>query len=373
MGVHQVNLKKQYHPMVKIFHNQQLMHFNINSSMLLLELFERGIDIEILDKTHSLFQASFGAHTELLHDVFFLKTPEVCKRFFDHKLVAKKILSKNGIRTPEGQSFETHDAMHAQIYAELIGYPVVIKPLLGVQGNGVFCQIETAEEFKAAWQVFQQHWGKEYTEVLVEKSFTGDEFRIFITETGDYAALKREPASVMGDGKKTIEVLARQESYRRLNPRKTCEGEIVIDEVAQLFLAKQGLTQTSIPQKDKKVFLRANSNLSTGGRAIDYTDQIHPSVIAICQKVLQSTQGLPYAGIDFMSRDITADQGKNDYVILEVNVTPGIGIHVNPGSGQSRPVPAMIADIIFPETKKITLKNINPSRGKTKTLEFLHS
>jgi cyanophycin synthetase len=88
-----------------------------------------------------------------------------------------------------------------------------------------------------------------------------------------------------------------------------------------------------------------------GGFAEDATDLVHPSVIEISLAALQCIPGLPYAGIDFMSVDITRMQTADAYRILELNSLPGIGMHIAPGRGASRNSAAIIADMIFPETR----------------------
>lgn len=107
----------------------------------------------------------------------------------------------------------------------------------------------------------------------------------------------------------------------------------------------------SIPKVNEKVYLRANSNIATGGTCEDFTDKVHPSVIKICKKVLETFPGLPYAGIDFLCSDISKKQTKNSYIILEVNSIPGIKMHMYPSIGTSRNISKYIVDLMFPETK----------------------
>jgi cyanophycin synthetase len=116
-----------------------------------------------------------------------------------------------------------------------------------------------------------------------------------------------------------------------------------------LELSKKSLDYT--PKKGEKVYIRRNSNIATGGICEDFTSRVHKSVISICRTVLEAFHGLPYAGIDFMTKDITAKQDNNSYCIIEVNSVPGIQMHMTPAIGQPQNVAAHIADIIFPETK----------------------
>ena len=107
-----------------------------------------------------------------------------------------------------------------------------------------------------------------------------------------------------------------------------------------------------IPNKEKKVYLRHNSNVAKGGLCIDYTDKIHPSVIENCKKILEIFSGLSYVGIDYMSKDILAEQTSDMYNIIEVNTVPGIHMHMKPSEGTPRNVAKYMVDMIFPETKE---------------------
>ena len=186
---------------------------------------------------------------------------------------------------------------------------------------------------------------------IIEEFFPQKEYRIFITKNGDYAIVHREPAYVVGDGQLSIEQLAIKESNHRMNPRKGCLCEITLDKAAELYLSKKNLKFDSIPSLNEKVYLRANSNLLTGGTCEDMTDFAHSSVIEIAKQALACFPGLPYAGIDFMTSDISLPQSNGSYRIIEVNPEPGIGMHLAPWKGKRRELAKWIADMIFPESR----------------------
>lgn len=81
------------------------------------------------------------------------------------------------------------------------------------------------------------------------------------------------------------------------------------------------------------------------------TDQLHPSVLTIAQKILEAFKWLPYVWIDYMTRDITSSNASQDYIICELNSCPGISLHTHEETGTYRDVPWAIIDILFPETQ----------------------
>ena len=220
----------------------------------------------------------------------------------------------------------------------------------GSYGNDVYADLRTEEEVIDALNQIKEHRGN--TEILIEEYFDAPEYRVFVTKDGRYAVLNREPAYIIGNGKNTIKELIDIENNKRKDITKTAMCTLVIDEESLRFMKNRNITLDDIPKKDEKIRLRYNSNVATGGVSIDYTDIVHPSVIANCLKVFKAFPGLPYAGIDYMSKDITKEQKDSDYRIIEVNTNPGANMHMLPGYGESRNISEAIADMIFPETKK---------------------
>ena len=186
---------------------------------------------------------------------------------------------------------------------------------------------------------------------IVEKQFDGKEYRVLLTKEGKYAVLYREPAHVIGDGEHSILELINIENEKR-KERVNCLCPIAIDEITERFMKKNNISMEDIPKKNQKVYLRHNSNVAKGGLCIDFTDKIHSSVIENCKKILDIFSGLSYVGIDYMSKDIKANQTADMYNIVEVNTVPGIHMHMRPSEGKPRNVAKYMVDMIFPETKE---------------------
>ena len=320
-----------------------------NQRFLAQELMFRGIEVTLFDRNNEILEATYGDHRELFSDIDSSIVPYTASVIAGSKSLTKRLLQRAGVRTPRGQHFPTEAVDEVALYAErTLGFPVVVKPSFGVQGESVFTGLESVEEVRAAVQAIVNESGNQ--EVIVEEHFTGHEFRVFLTARGGFAVLHRDPAHVIGDGAHSIELLATWESYRRAHPRINCLCPITLDGEASQHLKRQGLSFSSVPRLGEKVYLRGSSNVKKGGVPTDVTELAHPSVIEICNRALASIPGLPYAGIDFMCGDIREKQDGDSYRVLEINSVPGIGIHMAPGRGRPRNVASMIVDMIFPET-----------------------
>ena len=90
------------------------------------------------------------------------------------------------------------------------------------------------------------------------------------------AVAERVPAHVVGDGDSTIGELIE----RTNNDPNRGEGhdnlltKIELDRTSYQLLERQGYTLNTILKSGETCYLRATANLSTGGTAVDRTDEI---------------------------------------------------------------------------------------------------
>jgi len=329
----------------KMINDLELEKLRANQRFLAMELRNRGIEVDVFDWDNEILIASNNKKKEYFYDICSSIMPLSVSNIASSKSLTKILLNKNNVTTPKGFKLLSNELDLAVELAEKLGFPVVIKPSLGVQGELVHTDIDETEEVQFVLLNIQEQRG--IIEVLMEEQFIGKEYRIFYTINDDYAVLLRDPAHVIGDGQSTIKELAEKETYRRMNPRINCLCPIALDLEASRYLRKKNLSFYSIPKKGKKVYLRSSSNIMMGGVCTDVTEDVHPSVLKIAKRALSSIPNLPYAGIDFMCNDISKEQTPESYRVLELNSVPGIGMHINPAIGKSRNVPGMIIDLIF--------------------------
>ena len=151
------------------------------------------------------------------------------------------------------------------------------------------------------------------------------------------AVLHRVPANVVGDGIHSIEELVHIKNKDPLRGRgyKTPLEKLALGEDERSYLGFQGRRIEDIPIKDERVFLRKNSNISTGGDSIDYTDQVLDEYKSIAVKASKAV-GASICGADVIIRDIRAVPDETNYSIIELNFNPALHIHSFPFRGKNR-------------------------------------
>ena len=329
---------------------KDLMQLHSNQKILIFEMLKRGINVELLNKDLELIKTTYQGHVELIYDRDSSIMPYSLSVLAGDKGITKKILNQNNISVPFGEVFSVNDEDYIIEASKIIGFPLTIKPVYGSHGYDVYLNLNSEEEILNALNKIKTKYG-DNKPILIEEFFDAKEYRVFITVNGDYAVLHRDPAHIYGDGISTIEMLIKQENYKRMNPRVNAMCEIYVDEELNKYISKQGFDMNFIPAEGEKVYLRPNSNVAMGGTCIDKTDEVDLSVLEIGMQVLKAFPGLPYVGIDFMTKDISKKQDKDSYRIIEINTVPGVHMHYAPAIGESRNIASYMVDLIYPETK----------------------
>lgn len=146
------------------------------------------------------------------------------------------------------------------------------------------------------------------------------------------AAIRREASSVVGDGNSTIGQLINQLNADRSSNivKSGYRRPVAVDDALGNHLAKQEVDIHSVLPTGAKVSLRSNSNVSTGGVAVDVTHQVHPLVTALAEQ-LAVTVGLETAGLDYLTTDITRSPLEGNGAFIEMNTTPAMDVLVAAG------------------------------------------
>lgn len=248
------------------------------------------------------------------------------------KAYANYFLQKFGYRVTEGKTFFSEKLCHkfpklrnihdGCNYTKSLGFPVIVKPLNLSQGILVTKVYSPEEYYDVAEKIFQINTG-----LIIEKFYTGNDYRIVVLDQQVLATYQRIPLFVIGNGKSTILQLLenKQEIFIQAGRKKI----IKLDDFRILQkLQRQNLDFQSILPQDQKIYLLDNANLSSGGEAIDFSENIHPDFQNLAIKITQDI-GLRLAGVDILTDDIT--KPLDDYTLLEINGSPSLSHYAASG------------------------------------------
>ncbi|WP_225047564.1 hypothetical protein [Lacticaseibacillus kribbianus] len=297
-----------------------LADLGADTQLMMAAAYAAGLHVQVLDRTAELVALRDGARERLVARgrVTQLNSAAAAATG-DSKQAQKTLLGAAGIAVPRAALFTTLDAALAAFDAGLSAKSLVVKPNNGHHGAGVtvFMLPPTREAFAAAVTA-----ANAFGPVLVELFVPGNSYRFFVLNGAVLAVLECEPAGVVGDGRRTIEALA------------AARG-LTIDDAARAVLASQGKTPADVPLRGHSVFLRFNSNLSTGGRGVAVTDEIDDGYKQLAIAAAQAVHA-PLAGVDIAIPNLylapTPDH-PDAARVLAVTPAPRLAVHANPEMG----------------------------------------
>ena len=315
----------------------------------------------------AMVQLGYGVHQKRIQATITDYSGILAVELACDKEATKTILLDAGVPVPRGTTIQFFEELESAI-ADVGGYPIVIKPLDGNHGRGITIDVNSWEDAEEAYDLASKE--SKTRSVIVERFYKGSDHRLLVINGKLVAVAERVPASVVGDGQHTIEELITitNEDPRRGEGHDNVLTKIKVDKTSLAILDKQGLRLETVLDKGEVAYLRATANLSTGGVAIDRTDEIHPQNLWMAERVSKII-GLDIMGIDVVTPDISKPLQEVDGVIVEVNAAPGFRMHVAPSQGLSRNVAAPVMDMLFPPDtpSRVPIVAITGTNGKTTT------
>ncbi|MDM0446944.1 bifunctional glutamate--cysteine ligase GshA/glutathione synthetase GshB [Clostridium perfringens] len=318
----------------------------LSTQILILDAIKRGIEFNMMDRLENFISLSDGEKVEYVKQA--TKTSKdsyITALIMENKLVTKDILRENNIRVPKGKDYENIDEAKKD-FRVFKDEKIVIKPKSTNFGLGIsiFPGEYSREDYDKAVEIAF----REDSSILIEEFMTGKEYRFLVIGEEVVGILHREPANVIGNGESTIEELVSEKNKDPLRGKgyKTPLEKIKLGEIEEMFLKNQGLSFKSIPKNGEKIYLRENSNISTGGDSIDFTDKIHPSYKDVALKSAKAVKAL-ICGVDMVIDDIEEEAKEKNHGIIELNFNPAIHIHCFPYKGENRKAGEKILDLLF--------------------------
>ena len=298
----------------------------------------RGLDVSADDRGRVLIKGGRRSRWFAAGNVSINR--QLAKRSVQLGNVTNALLRARDVRVPQKALFEAGEADRAWGWAQAV-LPVVLRPNDTGQEVLVRAGIEDREAFDAAFEAIENA----FDQVLVEQSLAGIEHRVLVIDNEIIAATRRLPAHVVGDGRSAVSTLVQVKNAARAETKNPLHHDLKLDAAAERELARQDLTDESVPAADQIVYLRPPSTFDGGGDTVDTTDDLSEAEQEFVRGAARVFTGLRLGGFDIL---LPRDGAGTEPAVLRIDGSPSIAMHHFPSVGRPRDAAGALMDAMFP-------------------------
>ncbi len=315
-------------------------NFEATTQIIIAEILRRKLPFEVIDAGNNLISVVYNNKEFIIHEGTISDANSLIAFWISNdKWMTRQFLQRKGITHAKGILLKRG---YQPEFLDTVCLPAVVKPVNTDHGIAVSTNINSRQELISSIEIAFQFADK----VIVEEFFPGQEYRFLVVDFRVRAVACREPANVTGNGTSTIRQLIDKKNEGRGNDYRHPLLKITIDEEVKRHLNALSFSPETILKKGEKVYLRKNSNLSTGGDSIDVTDEIPDYYKDVAVKAAQSA-GLKIAGIDIIIKDLEMAHSPENYIVVELNAPAMLSMHNYPYIGKNRHVEKFVLDSIL--------------------------
>ncbi len=301
-----------------------------NSQVYFNSALKLGLPVEEFEAIDG-FRMKLGKHHYYFFDKVMPNNNASSAYVSNNKFAVNAILSKANIPVPKASKILTRDFNYEVLVNGIAGlkFPLVVKPtMFSGMGVDVVCNIPNIHSLFTECEKLVPF----YPSLLIEE-FHGNllEYRVLIFENKIIELIERTPATVIGNGKSTIEDLVEKANIQRLSLSNILKP-IVFDFEADVSLKNQGLTKNSIPAEGECIPLGFTCNSSRGGSVKVVENKMCKENKKLFLKVAKLLN-LQLVGLDVKCKSLFEPIIKTKGVIIEANYCPSIRIHEDGISG----------------------------------------
>lgn len=331
------HLEEGYNQRYKICRFDKLV---AESVAIIKDAISQGIDYKILNEEKSVVEFSLNGKKEFVIEGNKTdKDSYIFPIITDDKFIAKEIMANASLNVPKAilLNKEMDKDEIEGLVKQFFNTKLVVKPRNTNYGIGITVFSKPANKKQILNAI--EYAFKFDTNVLIEEYAKGMEYRFLVVDGKCLSVAHRRIASVVGDGVSSIKELI---DAKNKEPWHYLTGTPVkMDEPVVEYLKLQKLTLKSVIPENKRVFLRTNSNCSTGGESIDYTYTMPAKFKKIAEKAAKAFDA-KICGVDIIIEDFD----KDEYSIIEINDNPGYSINEWPYEGKGEKIGLAILDLL---------------------------
>jgi D-alanine-D-alanine ligase-like ATP-grasp enzyme len=299
---------------------------DLSSQLLIGAARRRDVPAMMITRNPTMWQFGWGKHSERFWFTASNGDGMVGNRIALDKEVSKRVFRQLGIPTPRSQIIRPGEDHRAA--ANSVGWPCVVKPATPGKGAGVTIAIDDAATLDRAVGLARKHGNI----LSIEAHHPGDDHRLLVIDGTLVAAVRKRIATVVGDGKRSLDQLLAALNRQRSGPPRASGflRPIQDDDALAAVFSRQEVTKATIPEPGRKVRVATTGSWWRGGTGTDVFEKVHPQVRLLAEQIAGVLK-LRVAAIDYVTRDIGASIDETEGMFLEAHTVPAIELFLSAG------------------------------------------
>jgi glutathione synthase/RimK-type ligase-like ATP-grasp enzyme len=263
----------------------------------------------------NVYQFGQGAKSRWLDGTFSDLTSGLGAQMARNKVATASVLRQIGIPTPP--QFVVRNEQMAVQAAQMLGFPVVVKPFDLDGGAGVYVSLQNPDEVLSAFAKARAVSER----LIVERHVSGRDYRLCVFNDRLLWAYERVPGGVVGDGQRTVRQLVDDLNAERARDPGASLKPLILDDDTRRFLTGEGLDEQAVPEDGRYVRLKGAGNINLGGTPVPVLHAVHPDNAELAKRAARALR-LDIAGIDLITPDIARSWKDTGGHVCEVNARP---------------------------------------------------
>ncbi|MEO6513096.1 MAG: hypothetical protein ABIR37_00255 [Candidatus Saccharimonadales bacterium] len=217
--------------------------------------------------------------------------------------------------------------------------PLIVKPVDRGGSKGLTRNVTSNDELQTAIQnalTFS-------SQVLVQQQFEGQELRFTCINGRVQSAVLRSPASIKGDGKRSVEQLLKAENEARTKLNALLE--YIQYPMLEGNLITRPLNLHDIVQQELVVQVAESTMISGGASVFDVLSDVDQSYLDIVENLVRSLDA-QFLVVDILIADITKPANNENYIFLEFNTAPALKLYYGVRDGEQFDIVPLVTDMI---------------------------
>ncbi len=238
-----------------------------------------------------------------------------------NKVKTSILLKSQNIPTPKFKTFTEEIAANTYAINQLKKKKaLVVKPISGSLSIGITVKPSTPAQIRnAVKEAFEGN-----SSIMIEEYIPGKHFRITILDDEIIAITQRIAANVTGDGKQTVTELIQQKNAQR---EKMQLPPIFLRKKDLHYLKEENIDLQKIYPKGTYILLQLGCDLDIGGERVRIDKENIPQENRELFINAAKTLSLRFAGIDYITPNITTPHTLIRSAINEINSAPDSDVH----------------------------------------------